>query len=247
MIPCPVPTRAYRIAKTSLTAVQVGAVLLLLGPLAHRLGVVGLLPAFASLALGLLTCLLALAVASVTWLVSRRRPDVVRQAGTAAVLAILVLAIPAWVVLSNGGAPPIHHITTDPDDPPEFVAVVPLRGATSNPLEYPGGEVEAQQRAAYPDLQPLVLDADPVDVFARALEVAESLGWEVVSADEDAGRIEATSTTLWFGFKDDVVVRIRPDNDGGSRVDLRSVSRVGGGDLGANAARIRAFIAALKS
>ncbi len=233
--------RAYRIAKICLIAVQVGAVLLLLAPLAHRLGV-GLLPGFASLALGLVICLLALPVAAVTWSLSRRRPDVVRQAGTAA-----VLAIPAWAVLSNLDAPPIHHVTTDPDDPPEFVPVVPLRGTTSNPIEYPGGDVEAQQRAAYPDLQPLVMAADPSDVFARALEAAESLGWEVVSADEEEGRIEATATTLWFGFKDDVVVRIRPDkDDSGSRVDLRSVSRIGGGDLGANAARIRAFIAALK-
>ena len=238
--------RAYRIAKICLTAVQIGAVLLLLGPLAHRLGVLGLLPAFASLALGLVICVLALPVASVTWLVSRRRPDVVRQAATATVLAIVVLAIPAWAVLSNLDAPPIHHITTDPADPPEFVAVVPLRGTTSNPIEYPGGDAEAQQRAAYPDLRPLVMAADPVDVFAQALEVAESLGWEVVSASEGEGRIEATATTLWFGFKDDVVVRIRADkDDDGSRVDLRSVSRVGGGDLGANAARIRAFIAAL--
>ena len=89
-----------------------------------------------------------------------------------------------------------------------------------------------------------MIGADPVDVFARSLEAAESLGWEIVSASEDEGRIEATATTLWFGFKDDVVIRVRPDN-GGSRVDLRSVSRVGGGDLGANAARIRAFIAAV--
>ena len=237
-------SRAHRIAKISFRSVQVGAVLLLLAPLGHRLGLVGLLPAFASLALGLVICLLALLVASVTWLVSRRRPEVVRLARMAALGSMLVLAIPGWAVFSNRGAPPIHHITTDPDDPPEFVDVVPLRGSTSNPLEYPGGDVEAQQRAAYPDLRPLVIGADPVDAFARSLEAAESLGWEIVSASEDEGRIEATATTLWFGFKDDVVIRVRPDN-GGSRVDLRSVSRVGAGDLGANAARIRAFITAV--
>ena len=71
-----------------------------------------------------------------------------------------------------------------------------------------------------------------------------SLGWEIVSVSENEGRIEATATTFWFGFKDDVVIRVREDS-GGTRIDLRSVSRVGGGDLGANAARIRAFIDAI--
>jgi uncharacterized protein (DUF1499 family) len=73
------------------------------------------------------------------------------------------------------------------------------------------------------------------------MEVATALGWEIVAASEDDGRFEATDTTFWFGFKDDVVVRIRPEGDG-SRIDLRSVSRVGVGDLGANAARIKRFV-----
>lgn len=239
-------TSRGRIARLCLRSSQAGAVLLLLAPLGYRIGLVGLLPAFASLALGLLVCLLALVVASVTWAVSRRRPEVVGPTRTAVLVSVLVLVVPAWAVLSNRGAPPIHHITTDPDDPPEFVAVVPLRGDNSNPLEYPGGDVESAQREAYPDLQPLVLSASPPDVLAQAVQVVESLGWEVVAVSEDEGRIEATATTWWFGFKDDVVIRVRPD-DAGSRVDLRSVSRVGGGDLGANAARIRAFLAALKS
>jgi uncharacterized protein (DUF1499 family) len=68
--------------------------------------------------------------------------------------------------------------------------------------------------------------------------------WEVVAADAAAGRIEATATTPWFGFRDDIVVRIVPA-DGGSRVDVRSVSRVGKGDLGVNARRIREFLGRL--
>ena len=90
------------------------------------------------------------------------------------------------------------------------------------------------------------MQSPPDDVFDRSEQVVQGLGWEVVNADRAAGRIEATDTTFWFGFKDDVVVRIRPA-DNGSRVDLRSVSRVGGGDIGANAARIRAFSSRLTS
>ena len=90
------------------------------------------------------------------------------------------------------------------------------------------------------------MQSPPDDVFDRSEQVVQGLGWEVVNADRAAGRIEATDTTFWFGFKDDVVVRIRPA-DNGSRVDLRSVSRVGGGDIGANAARIRAFSSRLIS
>jgi hypothetical protein len=76
--------------------------------------------------------------------------------------------------------------------------------------------------------------------------VAQELGWEIVAVDPAAGRVEATATTLWFGFKDDIVVRVRRA-DGGAQVDVRSVSRLGGGDLGANAARVRAFLERLET
>ena len=88
------------------------------------------------------------------------------------------------------------------------------------------------------------MDATPADAFKRALQAARDMGWEIVAADAAAGRIEATDTTFWFGFKDDVVIRVEADG-AGSRVDLRSVSRVGVGDVGANAARIRAYLRTL--
>ena len=88
--------------------------------------------------------------------------------------------------------------------------------------------------------------AEPPDAaFKRALNAARDLGWQIVAATPDQRRIEATDTTLWFGFKDDIVVRITP-TDGGSRIDVRSVSRLGQGDLGKNAARIRAYLQRLK-
>jgi uncharacterized protein (DUF1499 family) len=103
-----------------------------------------------------------------------------------------------------------------------------------------------QQREGYPDLAPVTLSLPPEQAFDRALTVAQDDGWEIVTADRTAGRIEATDTTFWFGFKDDVVVRLTPWGTG-TRVDVRSVSRVGRSDVGTNARRITSFLEAVQS
>lgn len=139
--------------------------------------------------------------------------------------------------------PRIHDITTDTITPPSFQAVVPLREG-ANPLEYTEAKAEAQ-RAGYPSLGPLFLDVPPADAYARALALVTARGWEVVADDAESRRIEATDTTRWFGFKDDVVIRVSALPDGGSRVDMRSVSRVGRSDVGTNARRIEAFLSEL--
>jgi uncharacterized protein (DUF1499 family) len=141
--------------------------------------------------------------------------------------------------------PPIHDITTDTERPPAFVAVLPLRADAPNPAEYGGPEIAAQQRQAYPDIEPLILNVPPDSAFHRARAAAVDMGWEIVAADTAGGLIEATAITRWFGFKDDVVIRIEPA-PAGSRVDVRSVSRVGRSDVGANAARIRAYLNLLR-
>lgn len=141
--------------------------------------------------------------------------------------------------------PPIHDVTTDTANPPPFEAILPLRADAPNPPEYEGDSVAALQREAYPDVRPLVLDAPPGEAFDRALEAAREMGWDVVAAERSEGRIEATDTTFWFGFEDDVVVRVRPSS-AGSRVDVRSVSRVGRSDVGTNAKRIRAYLAKIR-
>lgn len=168
-------------------------------------------------------------------------------------LAILALVLglgaagpPVMLMRSARSKPPIHDITTDTDNPPPFVAVAPLRRDAANPVAYGGPEIAAQQKTAYPDLKPAALSVPPAQAFERALQAAKAQGWEIVAAVPAEGRIEATATTQWFGFKDDVVVRVRPEG-AGSRVDVRSVSRVGRGDVGANAARIRKFLDALRS
>jgi uncharacterized protein (DUF1499 family) len=126
------------------------------------------------------------------------------------------------------------------------VKIIELRRKAPNPPGYDGPEVAAKQRAAYPDIVPLELPL-PVDaVFARALATAKALGWEIVAAEPAAGRIEAVDTTRWLRFKDDVVIRIAPRAAATgttlTRVDVRSKSRTGRSDLGANAARIRRFL-----
>lgn len=159
--------------------------------------------------------------------------------------AIVAAAIPAGWARTGQSVPPIHDITTDTQDPPQFVDVLPHRGAAMNPPEYAGESVAAQQRAAWPDLGPLDLPLPRERVHEAARQEMARAGWQVVGDDTERGRLEAIATTRWFRFKDDVVVRLRDLPGGATRVDMRSKSRIGRSDLGTNARRIRAFLAAL--
>jgi uncharacterized protein (DUF1499 family) len=220
-----------------------GVLLLLVGPLATRLGVWNFLVGFALMALGGLSILLAV----LALLAGGYRTGEWMRALPLVVGGVAVLAVPIVLVVRSGGAPPIHDITTDTSDPPRFVSALPLRAAANaaNPPEYGGPEVAAQQQRAFPDLQPLVITMPPQQVFERVLKQVAEFGWQVTGSEPAEGRIEAVDTTFFFGFKDDVVVRLRPV-EGGTRVDVRSKSRVGVGDLGANAARIRRLLEALR-
>jgi uncharacterized protein (DUF1499 family) len=141
--------------------------------------------------------------------------------------------------------PPIHDITTDVDNPPVFVAALKLRPKDANTVAYEGKDVAGKQRAAYPDIAPVKVKLAPAEAFKRALDAANAMsGWTVVDADPATGRIEANETSRWFRFTDDVVIRVTADG-AGARIDVRSVSRVGRSDFGVNAARIRAYAAAL--
>jgi uncharacterized protein (DUF1499 family) len=161
--------------------------------------------------------------------------------GTAGLLLGLAAAWVPWSWLQTArNVPPIHDITTDTDNPPAFVAVLPLRRDASNPAEYGGPELASQQREGYPDLAPALLLVSPGTAFERALAAARKMGWKIFDANPEEMRIEATDTTFWFGFKDDIVVRITPTEEG-SRIDVRSVSRVGKSDVGTNARRIMKF------
>ena len=174
-----------------------------------------------------------------------------RAAGIPTLAFALLLGLATAYVPWNGvktarSLPFIHDITTDTENPPPFVAILPLRADAPNPPEYAGEEVAAQQREGYPDLKPLTLSKPVGEAFEQALEAARGMGWVIVASEAGEGRIEATDTTFWFGFKDDVVIRI-VEAAGGSRLDVRSKSRVGRSDVGANAARIRKFLSALEA
>ena len=219
------------------------ALVIFAGPL-HRLG----LDFRAALGLMALSAL----VAGVAGLVSLVAAMVLRKRGNGAGRLFLAgltgLAAFGGLVLLVGqsrGVPPIHDITTDMVDVPAFVAVLPLRAGAANPPGYAGAAVAAQQAKAYPQIRPLVLAEAPAAVFPKAEAAVGAMNWKLVATNAAEGRIEATATTGWFGFKDDIVIRIRADGPG-TRVDVRSKSRVGVGDLGANAKRISAYLLALQ-
>ncbi len=169
-------------------------------------------------------------------------------AGTLSLSLIVAAAVAStalfWAARGRS-APQIHDVSTDTDHPPVFVAVLPLRASAPDKGVYPGQAVAKLQHEAYPDVKPLELPLPPEAAFARARDVALDMGWDLVAGDPSAGRLEATDSTFWFGFTDAIVVRITPTASG-SRIDVRSASRVGRSDLGANAKRIRAYLAQLQ-
>jgi uncharacterized protein (DUF1499 family) len=226
-------------------------VLLALGPLGWRAGWWHYSVGFRTLMPWAAYCgLAAIAVAALALLIGRR---VTRKRHIAiGVLALIIGAVIAYVPWHydqmRGVYPSIHDITTDWDNPPQFQAILPLRQAESaNPVAYEGAKVSDPQRKAYSDIAPLTLELAPREAFTRALKTAEQMGWTIVATDPEAGRIEASQRSRWFGFTDDIVIRVAAAGAGaGSRVDLRSVSRVGRGDFGVNAARVSGYLAALR-
>ena len=146
------------------------------------------------------------------------------------------------IIIRAAPYPAIHDVSTDPDDPPIFDAAPALRGPKANPVDI-NPEAVAIQRKAYPELRTITTPLGPEAAFQKAMDVAESLEWLVYNSNPRIGVLEASYTSELFGFVDDVVIRVRGLNPG-AEVDLRSVSRVGKGDMGANAKRISQFIEA---
>ena len=190
----------------------------------------------------LLAALLGLVVIIVAGLFTRRQQnDASKKAlSRASLLSLPAIALFAFSVFSAGDAPMIHNVTTAPDNPPQFMAAQKQRGSGANPLAYTP-ELAEIQREAYPELQTLTSELSGKEAHQIAFAVAKNLGWDVYYNDPKQGQIEAVATTRWFGFKDDIVIRINASSDP-TQIDLRSVSRVGQGDMGANARRIQTFI-----
>jgi uncharacterized protein (DUF1499 family) len=232
-----------------LVIVGVGLLILVVGPLGWRAGwwhyrvaFTWMLPYGAYFAIGGgVVCALALLIGRGA-LGGRRLTLAVL--GLAAGLAIAY--VPWSFYKIRGTLPPIHDITTDMENPPEFHAVLAARAAENGNTVTYDPKVGAQQKQAYSDIAPVDLPVPPADAFTRALDTAKSLGWKIVATDPAAGTIEASQSSRWFGFTDDVSIRVAA-KDSGSRVDVRSESRQGRFDFGVNAKRVRTYTAALKA
>lgn len=161
---------------------------------------------------------------------------------TEAIVAILSGYQPntLWITIM----PAIHDITTSPEDPPAYVAIVPLRANAHNSMEYGAGrgmtpeKLARLTREAYPDIVPQYFDESPQWVFDQALSAAKKLGWKIIAAEPEEGRIEAVDTTFWLRFKDDIIILITQEGEK-SVLNARSLSRIGTHDFGANAKRLR--------
>ena len=233
-------------ARWSFKHACISATLAALAVLGYRFGIINhqfaVVILIGSAALGMMAVLSA--IVSILAIITAVETKV-----TGALLAItgfilgLAVVAPVFQTIQAGyKVPRIHDITTDLHNPPVFVAIAAIRTADHNPLDRktPAQLTELQQ-AGYPDIGPLLIDKDPAQVFEDAVSLVKARDWEIVAATAENGIIEATATTRIMGFKDDVVIRITA-KEGQSIVDMRSVSRIGISDMGANAARIKLFL-----
>lgn len=191
--------------------------------------------------IGYVVC--GLSVIALIYLMTKKHLEGKKKAFISLVIGLAIL----WPMISsfvgdNMRYPPIHDITTDTINPPQFITLTEDRPGARNTLVYGGPEIAAQQIEAFPDIQPIMSALSPDDSYAKALQVGEAMGWEIIGADPVARRFEGTARTPVFRFVDDTVVVVSAAPNGGSRIDVRSVSRVGRGDIGVNAKRIREFI-----
>ncbi len=227
----------------------VGLVCLLVGALGTKAGIWGFQGGFMLLAVGTVLAAAAFFLGAIAYVycVSKKLQAERGAILTGLVISIVILGLMYSQFMAASSVPPIHNISTDTDAPPQFDKIVALREAEgANPLEYDTAALAETQRQAYPQVQPLISNVPPGEMLDRAVKVLQDMGLEIVDTNPAAGRVEATDTTFWFGFKDDVVVRVRAEGSG-SVVDIRSVSRVGQSDLGKNAARISEILAGLKA
>ena len=235
-------------SRTILIGAVVATALLPIGALGSRFALwdwtIGVL--LVTIASGLVVVGAASAITAV--IIARRRqlPDDLRASGIGLTLCLLAVAYMGMQLQAVFSVPPIHHVSTDTGEPPQFIEVPALRGPDSNPLDYDAETIAPLQAEAYPWVMPLTLPMTPEAAFAKARAALEDMGMEIVAEHPQQGVIEATATTFWFGFKDDVAVRVRPHPQG-ALVDARSISRVGVSDIGLNAERVGEILRLLSS
>jgi uncharacterized protein (DUF1499 family) len=232
---------ARRLALFSLAATFIALIVV-------RSGALDIVPALSTLAgalvLAVVAILLAFAAGVAIWI---EGVGGVREAVTALLIGLALIAYPAYVGLKAYRLPAIYDVTTDPIDPPRFEAIARLRPRDANPVAYGGLYTAELQRKAYADIEPDLTTSSPQEAYDAVLKVITKRKWHVVDARPPQGAaprdglVEAIARTPILGFRDDVAVRVRATRDG-ARIDVRSASRYGRHDLGANAARVRALI-----
>ncbi len=240
-------------ARALLVGGVIALVALPLGALGTKFGVWTFQGGFLLLAVGVVLATIVFflgIVGGVYAHVKKRGPDR-NDCLIGAVIGVVILGVMGSNAMTAFSVPPIHNISTDTSNPPQFDQLATLRETLRaenpdmiNALAYDTENLPQQQQAAYPQVKPLISSTAPDEMLERAASVVEDLGMELVQANRQRGIVEATDTTFWFGFKDDVVIRVRAEG-AGSVVDIRSVSRVGQSDLGKNAERIMAILGAL--
>jgi uncharacterized protein (DUF1499 family) len=211
-----------------------------------NLGFLDPVPAIASLAGSLFFAFVAIMLAFGAFVIIWR--EGLRGLGlavTALAIGVAILAYPGYLAVLFYRLPSVNDITTDPVDPPRFEAITRLRPRGANPVAYPGPAAMQLQRVAYPDIEPLLVSVPPIEAYDAALAVITKRKWRIVDlrppqTGRREGRIEAVARTPIMGFRDDIVVRVRAAEDG-ARIDMRSASRYGQHDFGANASRLRSL------
>lgn len=214
------------------------------GPL-YRFGIVELGTAFAGFKYAVILGIAAL-ILLIVQMLFKRKTVTFTSAAAVIIFSLVAIIMPLWMMSTANNVPAIHDISTDMETPPEFVAIAPLRASAPNPTAYAGMETAEQQRQAYPELQTLQYSQSKAALIAAVEQAANNLGWNLVNSDAKDGLIEATDSTMWFGFKDDIVVRVEDTGDK-RLVDIRSKSRMGKSDMGKNAERIRHFTQELEA
>jgi uncharacterized protein (DUF1499 family) len=237
------------LARIGLSLGLVSVLVMAISPIGYRLGLWGTKIALIYLVgAGVIVAGIALLVSLFAALRGRSAANNKSFAISVAGIAVSVMTglFPLSQAVRASRLPSIHDITTDTDHPPVFVALAEARRAAPNGLDYKGGEIAAQQKQAYPSIMPLSSKLPADQLFALAEKTARASGWEVAAAASGEGRIEATATSALYGFKDDIIIRTTSEG-AGSRLDMRSASRVGVSDIGANAGRIAGFLHRLKA
>jgi uncharacterized protein (DUF1499 family) len=225
---------------TLITGVLALLLLLVSGPL-YQAEILGLMNAFLAMRIALIVGAIAIVLALIQAIFMRKTISW-PVTGIAVACAAVAIFMPLSMMNKAKSVPPIHDITTDLVNPPRFMAILALRADAPNPAEYQGEEIANQQRTAYPELQTQRYSQTAAQVFDAALAAVNSMGLEVVTSDKALGLIEAYDTTTWFGFVDDVVIRIQSAEQM-TVLDARSKSRVGMSDIGKNAERLNDLIA----